>query len=242
MLNTSGISTEAKVSKTILPGNVVAKINDITIETPSYDADCRHIILHLEGVKQGGDFEGFLRNKDNASLGRFEGQIGRVKLSYFPFKDFTNKTGTYFNRDQTILKVFAILGKALGKTEELNKVNANTIEQYIPAAAAALRGDTFIRWCIGGKEYQNKQGFLNYDLFVVKSNNGKYPFESMTTSPSKIVEFKDVDHIVKEKTAGAVASFGPSPDDLTPDGMGTNNYAAPEAAAAGKSDDFDLPF
>jgi hypothetical protein len=235
MLNTENISTESRLSKTILPGNVIAKINDITIEAPVYDLTALHVILHLETVEQTGDFEGFLIDKDNPAGPRYKGQIGHVKASYFPYKDgVAPKTGTIFNRDQSILKTLAILAKALGKSAELNAVSASVIEQYIPLAAKVLSGDKFLKWCVAGKEYDNKQGFTNYDLYLPKSELGKYAFEQLSASPSKVLTFNEGDHIKKKTAAAQVNSFAPAAD-LSGNALPAPNISAP-------NEDFDLPF
>lgn len=234
-LTTKGIKNESTISKTFGPGPIDAKINNITIETPGYKdgADQRIIMLHLEGPALG-DFEGFLVDKNNQNGPRYAGQIGRVKLTYWAFKDGQNpKTGVKYDRNDSILKALDSLAKVLGKKDKLDLISASTIEEYVELAGKVLSGPTVLSFCVGGKEYLNKDGYSTYELFLVKGDRNRYSYEIAGTKPSKLVTFNanDENHI-KPLTAGdAPANARSAADDDT-------NMNSVPAGAPVEEDDF----
>lgn len=246
MLNNKSITTDSKLAKTFGPGNIKAKLVGIQLVEPGYDKESfpYHLVYQLEGVEQGPEFEGFLKDANNPQGERYKGQIGAVKASYWAFKDGVTKTGNPVSRNNGILTALTILAKALGKNDALNQLEASTIEEYVAQASDLLKGDKFLNWCIAGKEYLNKKNYINYDMFLPRSENGRYPFEDMGASPSKVITFNEATHIIKLKTAPAVQNFGPGGDnaDLANSAGAVQNFEAPGAQAGGKTDDFDLPF
>ena len=103
------------VNKTIQPGNIEAKLNNIELHQPPFlEADSGYYLcLNLETTKPTDDFEGFLIDKDDASKGKYEGQVGRVKASKWPYKDGTTKSGIEISRDNEMMKVMKSLCEAL---------------------------------------------------------------------------------------------------------------------------------
>ena len=83
MLNTKDMSAGSGRTKPVLdPGNHVVKINSITLDQTPYDSESYNIHLHVETAPVGGDFEGFFRDYNDQSKGRYDGQIGRVRIAY----------------------------------------------------------------------------------------------------------------------------------------------------------------
>lgn len=209
---------------------------------PGFDKELSpyYLVYHLEGIDRGPEFEGFLIDPTNPLGSRYKGQIGRVKASFWPFKDGVNpkNPSQVFSRDNSILTSLAILAKTLGKTEALNKINADTIEEYVPLASDLLSGDKFLSWCIGGKEYDNKQGYTNYDLFLPRADQGKYIFEELSASPSKLQQFDETKHIIKKKAAGTVSNFDSNGTANNTADLGNNQSAYLQQ---GSNNDFDLP-
>ena len=114
MLNTKDMSAGSGRTKPVLdPGNHVVKINSITLDQTPYDSEAYNINLHVETAPLGGEFEGFFRDYNDQSQGRYEGQIGRVRISPFPFKDTTLPSGREISRDQEILKNMITLAETL---------------------------------------------------------------------------------------------------------------------------------
>ena len=69
------------------------------------------------------------------------------------------------------------------------------------------------------KEYDKKNNFIGYDLYLPKYVKGKVTFESLSVKVSKIIPFDPATHIVP-KTEQTVGEFG---DD-------DNNENTPSAA------------
>jgi len=209
-INTKNItSAKAGVPKTLQPGNVVAKIINISLEEFTILKGAYNVVLNLEGTDMGADFEGFFINKDQPNLGRHKGQVGRVKAGEYAFADGTTKSGIIVKRDDEILKFINNICKELGLTW-LDDADGkyDTIEALVKAFGNEKPyKDMFINFCLGGKEYQNKEGYTNFDLFLPKYAKGRVAFEKLDKPGSKLMEFNEADHIRKAKVKD-VASFG----------------------------------
>jgi hypothetical protein len=168
-LSTKNLPTGNGMSKSILPGNLMAKINGIELRPPAYDAAALDIILQLEGVDLGEGFEGFFIDKDDQDKGRYLGQTGSVKISPFAFKD-SEYNGRQYYRDQSILMALNNLSKALGKDEQLEQILAETIEEFVALATPILAdGETYLNWCIAGNEEITAEGYPKYYLNLPKA-------------------------------------------------------------------------
>lgn len=211
MISTKDLKSSEGTSlpKVIAPGNVEVKINSITLEAPVYDKNAYNLVMNVETRPIDG-FEGFYINKDNPELGRHLGQVGKVKTSEYAYKDGTTKTGISVSRDMDILKALQTICRVVDKLDwmEANDSKHETIEDYVAAFNAdAPFKDVFVRTCIGGKEYQNREGYTNYDLFLVRNQRGAYNMENANVADSKLIKF-DSDLHIKKKKVDNVDSFG----------------------------------
>lgn len=202
-------SAKAGVTKTLQPGNVVAKINNISLEEFTYLKGAYNVILNIEGQDMGADFEGFFIDKDKPNLGRHKGQVGRVKAGEYAFADGTTKSGIVIKRDDEILKFINNICKELGLTW---LDDADGKYETIEALVKAFNNEKpykgmWLNFCLGGKEYQNKEGYTNFDLFLPKYTKGRVAFEKVDKPGSKMMEFNETEHIRKAKVKD-VASFG----------------------------------
>lgn len=208
MLSTKNITTDSsRNSKTLLPGVNEVKINSISL-VKGYDADSYKVILDLEGPEIGEGFEGFLTDYEDKDSPRHLGQIGRVRLSQYDYKDGATKSGKPVKRDQGILQSLLVLAKTMGKEEDLNKVEADTIEEFVAEANTVLSGDTYFNVVLGGKTYE-KGGYTKYDLFIPYGRDGKFSMEAIGVKDSKLMEYDPKIHIVQTKAAETVETFEP---------------------------------
>ena len=175
----------------------------------------------MEGPDLGSSFDGFSIDRNNASLGKHKGQVGTVKASQWAFADSTTKTGILIYRDQEILKFMKNLCVALDKVSWLSAQDDkhDTIESLINAFnKEAPFKDIKLNCCLAGKEYINKGGYPNFELFFPKFSKIGVPFENEKATPSKVFIFNNSEHIIKKKIDN-VSSFGddsvdaPSVDD-----------------------------
>lgn len=218
-LSTTDLGGSTGVPKTISPGNHHLKINSIDLEDFSFIPDAKHLILHLE-TEPIDDFEGFLINKDNESLGRYTGQIGKVKASQYAYADGETKSGIKINRDKSIMIFLKTLCTNLGISEWFVAQDNlhNTIEDLIVAFnKTAPFKDRYLTYCIAGKEYVGKTGYTNYDLHLPKADKGRYSFgtEGKVTVYDEALHLKKVE--IKE-----VKNFGD--DDLSIPGKTSTDF------------------
>lgn len=201
------------IQKVIQPGNVVARINDIKLDVPPYDVNSYNIMLSLETepIQEEG-FEGLLIDKDVPELGHYKGQVARVQSQQYSYSDYTNKEGKVLKKEDAMFKWIWNFAKEIGASQKLieNDIQAENIEDYFEVAKKYLIDpNRYIHFCIAGAEYENKQGYTQYRLYLPKSEKNKNPYELVqnTESPKKLITFNESVHIKKKKVSEAVDSF-----------------------------------
>jgi hypothetical protein len=215
MLNTKDMSAGTGKAKPVIgTGNQKIKINSITFDQTPYDMDAYNITLHVESEPMGGDFNGFLKDVNNPNGPRFEGQVGRVRFSPYPFKDTTLPNGNEIIRDNEVLKAMIFLSETVNKREELDAIEASTIEEFMSKASGICSNTGYINACLGAREWENREGYVNNDLFLPKRTRMGIPLEALDVEDSNLTVFDKTDSnhfrpfVKKEPTV--VNSFEPS--------------------------------
>jgi hypothetical protein len=215
MITTKNIPSGGGTPKVIQPGTVECKINSITLDKVPYKEGAYNLSLNIESRPMGDDFEGFLIDKDNPDGGRYEGQIGRVRFSEWPYADGETKTGIKISRDIEIVKAIQNICKETHSTEwlEAQDNKHETIEEFVMAFNSDKPfKDKFVKMCVAGREYMNKAGYMNFDLYLPRAGRGQVNMETVDREPSKLIAFDSEAHIKKAKTE-SVASFSSTSDD-----------------------------
>lgn len=207
-LNTKDIKSPSEgggTPKTLQPGNATCTINSVRLEEFKFIPGAYHIILSLEGPDLGSEFEGFFIDKNNEKLGKHKGQVGDVKASEWAFADTTTKNGNVIERDMEILKFIKSICTAL----DINKwlVAQDDKHDNIESLVSAFNKDKpfkgiAIDYCLCGKEYMNKNGYISHQLFLPKFTKAGSPFGN------NVVKFNPADHIRKKKASESVSDFG----------------------------------
>lgn len=190
----------------IQPGNVICKILSVGLEGVPYDKDAYHVVLQLEGQDLGPDYEGFYLDKNKPELGRHKGQNGRVKAGISPFA-WKTKSGAKIDRDRNISIFIKNLCTALKYDGD---IEGETVEAFIENFNKIKPFDgKFLRMCICGREYQNRQGYTNYDLYLPFWNKDGVAFEleSVPEAESKVFKFNPEVHIMRKTKPEVVQSF-----------------------------------
>lgn len=206
--------TEKKTPKVLQPGNHMIEIMSVSIDGVPYNKDAYHINLQVQGPDLGAEFDGFFIDMKDESKGKYKGQTGRVRTNEYPYADGETKTGIKVYRDNEMMKAVKNLCSAMGLSTwfDAQDNKHDTIEQFL---AQFEKDKPFkgkhIRACIAGREYQNKQGYTNYDLYLPKGTKGHYAYESaqVPENASKIIKFDPAIHITKSraKKTDTVTSF-----------------------------------
>ena len=200
------------IPKVIQPGNVIARVLDMKLEVPPYDANAYGLMLMLETQPIEDGFEGLAINKDVPEMGNYEGQVARVQTHQYSYSDYTNKEGKTTSKEDMIFRWIWNFAKEIGATKALidHNVEGNSITEYVENAKKYLIGnDRWIHWCIGGSEYENKAGYTQHRLFIVKPENSKigYALQVADVYPSKLIVFNEAVHIKKKKVSDSLSSF-----------------------------------
>ena len=215
MLSTKDMSAGTGGTKPVIgTGNQKVMINSITFDQTPYDMDAYNITLHVESEPITGEFNGFLKDVNNPNGPKFEGQVGRVRFSPYPFKDATLANGNEISRDTEVLKAMVFLSEVVDKRDELDAIQANTIEDFMMKAAKICSGTGYINACLGAREWENKEGYVNNDLFLPKRTRQGAPLEALETEGSNLLTFdkNDKNHFrgIVKSVAAATTSFEPT--------------------------------
>jgi hypothetical protein len=213
-LSTKDLTTESGggMPKTIAPGNHELKINSIRLDEFRFIEGAYHLMMEME-TKPIEGFEGFMRDRNDESKGRYEGQIGRVKVSQYAFADGETKSGIKIQRDNSIMIFLKNLSNALGINEWfIEQDNKHeTIEDFVAYFNDhAPYQDKYLHTCIAGKEYENKSGYIAYDCWFAKAQNRKYGY---APNGENVLAYNEAKHLKKIENK-PVESFGDD-DDLS---------------------------
>lgn len=215
MITTKNITSGGGTSKVIQPGNVTCKINSISLDKVPYKEGAYNLNVHVETADLGEDFEGFLVDKDNSSGPRYKGQIGRVRYSEWPYSDGETKSGIKVSRDAEILKAIQTICRETGSMvwfdaqDNLHETIESFVEQFDKDKPFK---DFYMNFCVAGREYLNKAGYINYDLYLPRAAKGQLTMQKANADVNKVMTFSDADHIKKAKTE-SVSSFSSGSDD-----------------------------
>ena len=72
----------------------------------------------------------------------------------------------------------------------------------------------FVKMCVAGREYMNKAGYINFDLYLPRAGRGQVSIESAEKEGSKLIAFDSEAHIKKAKTESVTSFSAASDDDL----------------------------
>lgn len=205
MLSTSNLP-QAGQAKTFGPGNHLLKINSVEL-SKGYKEGSYQVKLQMEGPDLGENFEGFYIDNESKTGDRYKGQVGTVRMSQYSYDNTVTKSGTVIDRDQSILRGLLNLAKVTGVQQELDAIEVDTIEEFVPLASEVLSKGNYANFCVGGKEYTNRAGYLAHDMFLPNSRDNKFAFTAADEDPSKLLEFNPALHIVKQTGAAPVESF-----------------------------------
>jgi len=214
MLSTTDLGTGTGMPKTITPGNHELKINGVHLEEFTFIEGAYHLIIDVETAPIEG-FEGFMIDKDDATKGHYAGQIGRVKASQYAFADGVTKSGIKVSRDRSIMIFLKNLSTSLDILPwfEAQNNKFGTIEEFVKNFNDnAPFKDLYLKWCIGGKEYMGKTGYLNYDMCLPKSANNKFAFGPANTG--KVLDYVEATHL-KKLVVAEKKEFGTEEDDFS---------------------------
>jgi len=211
MFSTKNVSAN-RVSPVIGPGNHKVKINSLSFDATPYDPQAFNITLNVETEPVGGEFQGFLVDADNQNGPRYKGQVGRVRMSPYPYKDTTLPTGRKIVAADEMVKAIAFLADVTGKRDEVDMIEANSLEQFANACKQIFRNTEYINACIGGREWENNDGYVNVDLHLPRLSKAGLPLEAVGSTAGRLLTFNYDEHVRKlvKKEATATSGFEPT--------------------------------
>lgn len=209
MLSTKDITVgegSSNVGPLVRPGVHKVKIYDLYSETPGYHdqnaPDKLSVNIRVETEPIEG-LQAWRRFNDDPNSSVAEGQIGIVSLNPYGFSTRTLPDGTVIHRDTSILRVLKALAKAKGVENEIDLIEAETIEQFVASAKPIICDDQYLHMVVGGKK-SAKNGYYNYylDLASPKGRKGK----SFSTNPDELFAYDESKDIYVTQKAKDLAA------------------------------------
>ena len=216
----SGISTKGVkknfVSKELKPGNVVAKINNLSIEQSKSPKDPNvpeyKIWIELEGKPMGEGFEGFDKVFGDPSKGQHEGQIKKIQFSNWPIKTrsgISKKTEkAYEITDASIILEFLQKLLTLVKQEQWLEDNDGKFNTWQEMFAGVMRSkvlkDVYFSWCLAATESVNAKGYAVYYMYLPENREAAIPFAlegDLVTQFNAAIHIKKDNRITQESNA-----------------------------------------
>lgn len=210
----SGISTKGVkknyISKEIKPGNVVAKINNLTIEQVAQPKDLNNpeykIFIELETRPIGGDFVGFDKVFGDPSKGQYLGQTKKIQLSDWPIKNnhgISKKTGKEYNIEAST-QILEFLQKLLTEAGAENWLEENDgkfntwAQMFSGIMRSGILKEKYFSWCIAATESVNAKGFTVYYMYLPSRNLAQNAF---AIEGGLVSKFDPTVHIKKDTKA-----------------------------------------
>jgi len=201
-LSTKDVTLGGGASKFLQPGNQVIKIDSISLETPNIPgmSEGYNFMIHAESEPLE-NFEGLPIDRDAPDGDKYLGQIGRIRGSRYIFNNTTLPSGRKIERDVEILKLIKNLCIESDNMKwfDAQDKKHDLIEDFIDAMNAdeIFKGKLFYA-CVAGKQYTNKTGYVNYDLYLPPfTREGK----ALSILEKNVTVFDPKVHILE--TAGA---------------------------------------
>ncbi len=199
--------------KKIRPGNYKCKVNRLTTSTQNWKGvDKLFLHLHIETEPLGGDFQGFMIDKNNPKLGHHAGQIGDVKSSGFGYDDNRkDKNGKQITKeDSVVMFLDSLCHEANGSTWVKDAIMNGTYKTFDDFIAGFNKEnpikDAFLNFCIGGTQDVNDEGYPVYFLNLPKFEKGFKLFANDDNKDS-VLPYNKAEHLYVKNAPAPVQQF-----------------------------------
>lgn len=249
-ISTKGVKKNY-ISKELKPGNIVAKINNLTIEQSKNPKEASNpeykLFIHLEGKPVGGDFVGFDKVFGDPSKGQYLGQTKKISFSNWPIRtsEFTSaKTGKAYKITATA-KILEFLQKLLTEVGaetwlEDNDGKFDTFEQLLSGVMRSkLLKDKYFSWCIGATEDLNAAKYTIYHMWLPERKEAPIPF---AIEGGLVTKFNADIHINQSKAVkeNAALNSGKDEEEEEDNSVARENEDDNEFANAPEDSPFDI--
>ena len=212
----------ASVSKSIAPGNIVAKVNSVELDQPQFlvKEDGYFLKMNLETKKPSDDFVGFHTQWDDKNSPTYEGQIGSVKQNSWPYKDSKTPSGVEIDRDEELMRALMSIALSSGLKEWWDDSDGkyDTIEEMVDDLNKELKKvKNYVNICVAGRQYMNKKGYKTWDLFMAKKESGFVSIQAEEDEDTKILIFNRDEH------CDYLANQGSDSDEVADESEDTDN-------------------
>lgn len=156
-------------SKSFNAGVVFAHVYDATVRTSSTGKKALQLTLEGPAIP---NFEGWDIDRNDASKGKYQGQTAIVSGSVYVADNVYNNTDV---NENPIMNKFVVIATELGLREDLDKITATSIEDWVVKATNLVKGKNLHFFLAGSEEVYN-------DKTRVKLNLPRYKFAAADAS------------------------------------------------------------
>ena len=91
----------------------------------------------------------------------------------------------------------------------MDDINVDTIDAFMDKCKTIFKNTEYINACIGGREWENTEGYINVDLHLPRISKNGVPMESLNSESSRLITFNYDEHVRKfvKKEANRVDTF-----------------------------------
>ena len=87
------------------------------------------------------------------------------------------------------------LAETLDMRDGLDSIEAETIEDFMRECDDLMGGSKLINMCIGGREWENKEGYVNNDLYLPRISKDGIAMEALDKENSRLLKFDRAVHV-----------------------------------------------
>ena len=102
------------------------------------------------------------------------------------------------------------LAETLDMRDGLDSIEAQTIEEFMTECDKLMGASKLINMCIGGREWENKEGYVNNDLYLPRISKDGIAMEALDKENSRLLKFDRAVHVkalVKKETSNDETPF-----------------------------------
>lgn len=200
--NTKGQDVNTGDSKSLPYGNVYAHIHSASLGV-SQRTGKKALNIILEGPAVGGDFEGFPIDKNNPEGLKFKGKVAWLTVTSWLDAEAYNSNDLGKNE---IMNRMVYIAKELGVKDQLDNINADTLEEWVEKATDLVKGENMhFLITASEEEYEGKTR--------IKKNLARFKFCSLNEDKVEKFDKNNRYHYRALQKAENVDGFEPAKQD-----------------------------
>ena len=102
------------------------------------------------------------------------------------------------------------VSEVVGGREKLDAIEAATIDTFVDECNKLFSNSEFFNVCLGSREWENKEGYVNNDLYFPKLSRDGVPMEQRDVENSRLITFDKSTHVRSLNKTNATTNSTPA--------------------------------